>query len=225
MSTDNQNDSDGRPARKVTDEEGTVDQKVKNRILKARERIDETEQELYIGAAIDGSVNLTPEKQQAGYAMMVRQYIRNLKPLLTSDDVEDSEYYWANVPIFEETFHPPDKDGYNWSLFAAEELDNAALKREMGLDPGFEPPEPKTFEIRGLRDVLDTRTIELTWRFDKYAGRGVAEADIEELHINHPLPKSVYERAVERADEFLQTAGVGLEIGHRQTDEPDDDPF
>lgn len=197
----------------VLDEEGEVDTKVKNRIIKARERVDETEQQLYVGSLVKESVSIPDANRLQGYGLMVRQYIRTVKPLLASAGIEKSEYYWKHATIFSQEVQPP-AGKYNWPLFCDPEIDNTKLKREFGLPSGFEPPEAKVFEISGLRDVLDKHQMSLSWRFDLAAGTGDTRTDIEELQVGpRPLPKSVYEQAVELTDEFLQLAGVGLEIG------------
>jgi hypothetical protein len=49
--------------------------------------------------------------------------------------------------------------------------------------------------------------------------------NVETLSKPVPVPKRVFDAAVEHADAFLQQAGVGLEIGHRETDDMDETPF
>jgi len=48
---------------------------------------------------------------------------------------------------------------------------------------------------------------------------------IAKPQINRPLEKSTLEQAVRHADDFLQQAGIGLEIGHQSKDDKDEDPF
>lgn len=216
------NGNENESSQKVTDEEGTVDQKVKARILKARERVDDAEAVLYVDAPTS-DVQVTRKQMHLGYVTMVRQFIRAIKPLLTSPKIPQADYYYSEVPLFETEVPPPDKR-YEWSKFALPDVDETKLKMEMGLR-GVEPPRPKTVSVRGLNEVMTREEVNLQWSIDLNGGQKVAQSNMETLTRTFPLPKRVYDSAVEHADAFLQQAGVGLEIGHRQEDDPDDDPF
>jgi len=215
-------DDENDPSKRVVDEEGTVDQKVKERVLRARERVDDAEARLYVDAPTSDR-GVSQQEQYIGYTTMVKQFIRAIKPLLTSDKIERSDYYFHEVSLLDKEVPPPD-GRYPWSRFYFEDTDPSIVKRDMGLRH-VEPPEPKTVEIRGLKEVLrEEQQITLRWSFDLQANSGNATTDIERLQREIAIPKSVFDLAVEEADAFLQQAGIGLEIGHRQTDEYEEEP-
>jgi hypothetical protein len=211
------------PSQKVTDDEGTVDDRVKNRILKARERIDTAEAALYVDAPTSDT-GITEKQQYLGYQAMVRQYIRAIKPLLTSEKIPQAEHYHSEVLLYEDMVAPPDSRRFKWSRFANDEIDDTKIKMEMGLRY-VDPPKPKRVSVEGLNEILTKDEISAHWSFDLLDSQGVAKTDVEHLDYRVPVPKRVYDSAVEQADAFLQQAGIGLEIGHREEDDPDTDPF
>jgi len=220
MSIENGDTADG--SIEVIDDEGSVDQKIKNRISKARNRVDEVEQEIFIGVATDPEVNLGFGEKVQAWGMIVRQFVRTIRPLLTDEEIPGSQYYWTAVPLLEDTIAPPDGE-YPWSRFDDEEADNRAIAQSMGLPAEFatdgNPPEPKEVDLRGLRSVLERERISLSWSFEKRPQSIPPEAGPVHLSQDYPLPKSVYEAAVEHADAFLQEAGIGLELGKDGLDE------
>lgn len=218
MSINNRDESDDpQGGKQVLDEEGTVDEKVKNRILKARERVDDAEAALFVDAPASDTP-ITPAQQHVGYRTIVRQYIRAIKPLLTSSEIPASDYYFAEVLLFKQEVPPPDGQ-YNWSRYYHESVDEQKITRDMGLSPGFEPPEPKEVKIQGLQEILERDEVTLRWSFDLNGSKGVAQTDVQNLSQSISLPKRVYDSAVEHADAFLQQAGIGLEIGSGDLDE------
>lgn len=202
-------DNPDRSQSEVQDEEGTVDRKIKNRILDARARVDEREDILFTQPIVDPELNLNRVDATRAWGNTVRQFIRSIEPLLRSDDIKNSEYYYAEVILGRETLVPPDSDKYQFSKFANEEISDKHLKRDMGLPPSFEPPEPVTVEFTGLGDILRQEMLHHKWTVD-VADKG--RPAIKELSVETPVPKFVYENAVRAADQFLQQAGVGMDI-------------
>jgi hypothetical protein len=214
MSIENGDTTDG--SIEVVDDEGSVDQKIKNRIIKARNRVDEVEQEIFIGVATDPEVTLRFGEKVQAWGMIVRQFIRTIRPLLTDDGIPGAHHYWTQVPLLDDTIAPPDGE-YPWSRFGDEETDDMLIAQSIGLPPEFatddNPPEPKEIDIRGLRSVLERERVSLSWSFKKKPQAIPPESGPVHLSEDYPLPKSVYEAAVEHADAFLQEAGIGLELG------------
>lgn len=207
------NPDDNEKGEQVQDD-GSVDQKIKNRIISARNRVDEDEQYLYVHVPADRRAHLNGIDRHNAWATSVRQYIRAIRPLLTSDRIERSTFYYHEVPLGVVEVVPPDKGGIEWSKFAQDDADEFKLKRSMGLPPNFDPPEAKEAKFTGLKDVLDRRGIHLTWSIDKKPGYASFQDKSQvRLEVSRPIPKWVLEESVSRADEFLQQAGVGLEIG------------
>jgi hypothetical protein len=217
MSVDYPRDDDGN--KRVTDSEGTVDKKVKNRILKARERVDTREDLLFVQIAADRRSRLSHAEAVAAWGTTIRQYIRAIEPLLKSGEIEQSEYYYREKKLGEKEIPPPDGEK-EWSRFAGPG-DTTQTKREMNLHPSFDPPEAKKINFHGLKDILEKRQITLSWAFSPDPTKWGPEREIERLSVTVPVPKHVLEAAVSAADEFLQNAGIGLEIGREEGEETD----
>lgn len=206
--------------KRVKDEEGTVDDRVKQRILNTRTNVDDTELLLFVQAPVEYG-GITREKQLEGFGTVVRQYIRAVRPLLTSDEVVESDAYWQEKPICSFEVPPPDGE-FPWSELYR--LDKTRVNRQYGFPPSFTPPKSKRFELHGLRDLLNHERIEFDWRFRIYQHRQ-KHGSPRHLQVNDPLPKHVYDRGIELADEFLQTVGIGVDVGFKEVDDQDVNPF
>jgi len=224
MSFDNNDDNDdNNGSRRVTDEEGTVDEKVKQRILNARERIDDREDQLFVQAQADPHVKLSYQEATQAWATTVRQYIRAVKPLLTSEKVPEADFYYRGAPLGSIEVPPPDSEK-EWSQFARTD-DPYKLIKNMGLPPAFDPPEAKEASFTGLKDILERQSVTKRWQIDMEPNSMRPDNGIDTPTAQFPVPKDILERAVETTDAFLQEAGVGLEIGAKQKDEREDNPF
>jgi hypothetical protein len=216
--------------RKIADPDDRVDKKIKDRIVKARNRIDEAEEEFFVnqlGQTNPQTLNSVQEKKDYEIAkqhytdrwgVLIRQYIRSVIPLLTSDEIPRSEQYWANEPVYSVEVPPPDESDYSWSRFILDDNQTKTARR-MGLPPSFEPPEPKLVEIVGLQEVMNTQRISLTWHIDPTPDKLPPEKDDRYVELDRPLPKEAYENAVQLTDDFLDQAGIGLGVKEA---EPDD---
>ena len=223
-SENNQNDT-----AQVLDEENRIDKRLKDRILDARERVAEREDEIFVGAPLDGEVDLAHDQLVSLWSTTVRQFLRTIEPLLRSDEIDISHHYYRELPILKDTLHPPDgptelvTDGepqddpafIQWSLFYSDDIS----KREIieSSDPfsrEFEPPEPKTVELQGLKSVIEQEKISVSWEVPLNPGLTPANrTHVAYPRYNDPLSKPTLEYAVRKADEFLHNAGIGLEIG------------
>jgi len=199
----------------LQDDEGIVDRKTKEHILNLRVMVDDDERELFVHKATDPEVGLSRERAIQHWSISVKQYLRGIKRLWHTDgksDVKNVEFYWQEKEISSFTLVPPDKNGYQFSLSAREEIDDEQLRMMLDLPRGVEPPRPHTVTFEGLNDVLKTDTIEHTWFV--YTEKSGAKPNWEQLTLQHrsPLPKELLEEAVEVADDFLQQAGLGFDI-------------
>lgn len=207
----------------VLDDDGDVDRKVKDRILKSREYVDSAEAALFVDKYDDlldrAGRRMSPEQVKhilaERWSVVVRQYIRTVRPLLTSDEIEQAQYYWEELPVYSDTIEPPAQNGIDWPRFyRSDESDYAIAKSmEMNVDMSFEAPEPKPVELNGLRDVLQFQEQPLYWTVVYNPDSLPIQQESETLEAQLSLPKGVYEAAVEYTDEFLQEIGIGLEIG------------
>jgi hypothetical protein len=202
--------------KEIEDDEGRIARKVKDRILEARQRIDDAEKELFVNGLGGYPAGSTKHRQMKEHfsdrwGVLVRQYIRAVKPLLASDEIENAEFYRQQVPIYRTKIVPPDgkKD---WSRFVTEDIDEIRLMRKMGLKPGVDIPEPRTFKLIGLQDVLDKQQIGEEWHIDLTPNKFGEAAESDHLTINRGIPKEAYEKAVEATDEFLNQSGLGLSL-------------
>jgi hypothetical protein len=240
MSIDSFDDNDdNEPSKRVTDEEGTVDQKLKSRIIQARKRVDEREDDVFVGEPLMPDVALTDGEKLEMWGTSVRQYLKSVEPLLQSSEVEQSRYYYHEVEIVDEPVYPPDgrtKVWGNepeaeiwkipWSLFYEDDFTvHKYADGDLPIDRGFEPPEPKRAQLYGLKDVIETDRFEFHWSVVLNPQDIPPQQNTAKPSVTLPLRKQWLESAVRKADSFLQEAGVGLEIGHQQTDDKDDDPF
>jgi len=205
------NDRDNEERKETVQDDGSVDQRVKDRILSARESVDETETHLFVSAAAAPEVRLSQAQLATAWGTVVRQYIRSIEPLLRSDNVEAAARYYHEIPIHEQIIPPPDTEDNDWSRFAAAE-NPAALAREMGLPQSFKPPKPKRVTVRGLKDVLDKKEERLVWSFAKNPDAIPPQRERVRLEETWFPQKETLDHAVRKADEFLQQAGIGLEI-------------
>lgn len=204
----------GQRPEKVEDEEGTVARKLKDGIIEVRERVDEREDQLFVGPMVDEQLNRQISYGQAlnAWGNTVRQYIRKIRPLLINDEVEDAKKYRENVELGTYVMPPPDHGGYRFSLFANPNVDATQLKQKMGLPRQTEPPEPREFTFNGLLSLLEQQRIEAQWAVKVSADGPEPEHETVYPSKTEPIPKFILESAVMHADEFLQSAGIGLNL-------------
>lgn len=215
--------------RQVADPDDRIDRKIKDRIVESRNSIDKAEKEFFVDQlGQTDPQNLSPTDKQRyeqtkrhfadRWGVLVRQYIRTVKPLLTSDQIPRSEEYWTKLPVYKAKIAPPDEKDYRWSRFASTD-NNMETARRMGLPPSFDPPEAKPVKIIGLKDLMNTDRLSLSWHIDPTPDKLPPAKDDRYIDIDRPLPKEAYENAVELTDDFLDQAGIGLGI---EESEPDD---
>jgi hypothetical protein len=237
MSRDpNDPDDDGK---RVRDEEGSVDEKLKDRIIAARQRVDEREDSVFVEAPLEGAPLNQAQLVQI-WSTTVKQYLRSIEPLLRSDDVSSSTYYYHEIPIVDETVHP--KDGeysgtaadedesheYRWSLFrrdgvsprqAIEAHDHNMITR------AFDPPKPKKIEIHGLLDVLEKEGVKKEWNIVTNPDAIPPRQNMVSPVVGGPLERPWLSKAVRTADAFLQQAGISIDVGFQSADDPEENSF
>lgn len=211
MSTIGQNDVT------IEDEEGVVDRKTKEHILGLRVQVDEDERSLYVEKASDPNYDLSVHEANQYWGISVRQYLRGIKRLWSSGDevdgVRNVKRFWEEMKIGEEKVVPPDKAGYRFSLVDSGQWDEIVLKQKLGLPKRCELPKPVTKEFHGLNSILSQNRIEEMWVVKTKMDGAPPEHESVALRQMYPLPKHILENAVEVADNFLQQAGLGFEIG------------
>jgi len=197
----------------VKDEEKYTDRKVKQRILNTRQMLNEAKFELFAGRLTEPDVEISDQQALFAWSDLVRSYIRDLGVLLNHDDIGASQRYRENVKIGEVTVIPPDKDGYQFSLVAYDEYTDKQLRRKLGLGRGAEIPHPKTKSFEGLMSVIQTPpVIEKHWLVTTNPQQAGPNQNDMPLTARKPVPRHIYEQALVEADQFLQGAGIGLDI-------------
>jgi hypothetical protein len=202
--------------KKVLDEEATVDQKVKDRIITSRKRVDRAEEGIFIEAPTDPHVDMPWERQVVMWGVVVKQFLRNIEPLLRSDKITESRRYYKQIQVTDKpvTVYPPQTEEYDFSIISSMEEDEATIKRELELPPDAELPRPKRVQLKGLEDVIEHEpTITASWSVK------VTEKETIPLHNETIIPREVYVNAVRYADRFLQQAGIGVKTGMPETDD------
>lgn len=199
----------------VVDESGTVNQKHKEQILQARNRIDEREDAMFTGPLIDPAIGegITHYERVKAMGRTVRMLIRRLRPLLVRDTVEGAEEYAETVELGVMTLYPPDSDGIPFSALVHDDINKKAFRRRYDLPKGVDLPQPVTREFNGLLSLLAVPDeIAYTWRVKTKTGKRVGPDDIIELQEAQPIPMHILERAVMASDDFMQEAGIGLTL-------------
>jgi len=243
MSTDDNNWNGEEPekaSKRVVDEEKTVDQKIKSRIIDTRKRVAKREDDIFVGASLDDEITLSRPEQVNIWATSVRQFLRAIEPLLKSPEVEESHYFYEEIPIYEDMLYPRDGEtllyvnggadtttqDIMWSLLKSDQITNRELEQRTHFSKSFEPPEPEPVKLHGLKSIIETEMISAGWTVPLNPGvLPGQDSYVAKPQIKQPLPKEALEKAVRIGDEFLQNAGIGLEIGHQQTDDKDKEPF
>jgi len=197
----------------VQDEEDYTDKKVKQRILNTRQMLNEAKFELFAGRLTEPEVEINDQQALFAWSDLVRSYIRDLGILLYHDDIAESQRYREQVEIGDLVVVPPDQDGYQFSLVAYSEFTDEQLRRKLGLGRRAEIPKPKERTFEGLMSVVETPpVVEEYWTVTVNPHAAPPNQDTLTLKGAKPVPRRIYERALVEADQFLQSAGIGLDI-------------
>jgi len=205
-------------------DDGTVDTKFKNRIVNARKRVDDREDDIFVRAPLSGTVGGRQELVQL-WGTTVRQYLKTIEPILRSGEIARSDYYYNNIEIANEVVYPPDGEtpvstrngsetwDIEWSKYYRDDFDPfRAMGGNLKAGPGFEPPEPRKITLHGLKDVIETEQIHVEWSVPLNSGEPFG--DVAKPSVTYPVKKQWLEVAIRAADQFLQEeANIGLEIG------------
>jgi len=198
----------------IIDSEGEVDQKVKNRILKSRDRVDEAEREIFVKAATNPQVRLSDAESTATWGVVVKQYLRNVEPILRADEIEDSDYFYKQIDLGHVRLVPGETNGRDFSVVDHDELSDKEIREILRLPFDATIPKPETKPINGLKTVIEMPPV-VTEEWQVKVSSGI-KADYETVTAAQAVPKQVYTDAVRRTDEFLQGAGVGIDISPEQ---------
>lgn len=204
---------------KVVDEEGDVDTKIKTRILKNRKRIDDAEEALFVEAVTDPNIRLSPEDRILTWGTVVKQFLRTIEPLLRDESVKNAKRFYKQKEIGKEVLVPPDTEGYEFSRIAYTDQSDRELRQMLGLPRNAEVPKPEIINFVGLEAIIEAPDI-LQYQWDvtvENSGPPTKHKNVYP-HAKTVISKEIFVDAVRYADQFLQNAGIGLEIGGNKTD-------
>lgn len=185
------------PRQRVEDEENFAVRQRLKAIVEARDAVDVRQDDVEQGLS-QGQISREESLELLFFA--VRRYLARIEPLLTNEDLPQATHVYEEAPVGTLRVDPPevDVDREKWRVV-----------RE---------PEPIGREFSGLREVLEFEPFEHQWQVpimkiqDGYVTtRG--KRDTKELSRRVLLTRPMLLRAVRLADEFLEGAGVGLELG------------
>jgi len=169
----------------------------------------------------DPQTNITTSQANYYWGVSVRQYLRSVKRLWNDSALESGghaavdnvRHYWEQVPLGQTVLVPPDSDQYEFSLVEySDEYDSQQLKRQIGLPAKADLPEPYKKTFRGLSSILDTNRVSHVWLVKTSTRGPPPEHETVRVEAVEPVPKHILENAVEATDNFLQSAGIGLDI-------------
>lgn len=197
----------------VSDNEDYTDKKVKQRILNAREQLNEVQNELYSARLVEPDVDYSELDALMAWGNLVRSFIRDLSVLLNHDEVENADYYRDKVELGEVVLVPQDTQEVPFTKLQFDQYDGDYFRRKYGFSKGAELPEPERVKFTGLMDLVGRDNfVEKRWVVVKNPNLPKPEQDIVETGDRQPIPKGVYERALMACDQFLQGVGVGLDL-------------
>lgn len=207
----------------VIDEEGGVDKKIKNRILNSRKRVDDAERAIFVDAATDPNVRMNRPEQIAIWGIIVKQYVRNVEPILKADEIAGAERYYRDVDLGDKVLIPPKTDGRDFSIVRHGDLSDSEIKDVLNLPLAADVPKPKRIGFTGLKDIIELpEAISEQWRV---LVRDGVDPEYVTIEATGSVPKETYNKAVRETDAFLQQAGIGIETGHEEKDDPQSNPI
>lgn len=201
----------------IDDEDGVVDKKTKEQILTLRKQVDDDERMLYVERMSDPQNSLSVAEANEYWGISVRQYLRGIKRLWNDKGdihIKNVDHYWKQVELGTEKLVPPDKAGYPFSVVdKADDYSPAELKQYLGLPRRATLPEPQIARFLGLSSVLNESRLTHQWVVKTSMEGPPPMHETVTLSVEMPVPKHILENAVEAADNFLQQAGVGFDVG------------
>jgi len=218
--------------KRVLDDEGTVDKKLKSEIIRARRRVSDREDDIFTHARLEG-VDYSYKELTEIWKTPVRQYLRRIEPLLTDDAIDEAERFYTDIEIAAEQVTPPSgptrvivdnasmytsvKDGVAalpWGELYSEHLrsDDYGALHELFSD-GMRAPKPKSYKLVGLRDVIEDYAPNYEWGVQLNDRMNPANQAVAYPRVTRSMTKQDLEQALRMADQFLQHhAGIGMDI-------------
>lgn len=192
-------------ALRVEDEENFVATERKKQILGARENVRDWREELFT-AARTGEID--EESAVTLFGDPVREYLMTIEPLLQLD-LSNAQEVYEKKELGTIELRPPEE-----YLEAAGGRQSPGRRSEKTVSGDL---DVKTYTIEGLKEVIEresvsaTWTIHIKWARPQFAPRGGPRQTVQPT-VEKPLTREVLRNAVRTADQWLQEAGVGLDL-------------
>jgi len=191
-------------------DDGDVSSRLKRRIIDARQRVDDTEHYLYVEAPVEENKHVNNVQQDIYWGMIVKQFLRTIGPILRTDDLNetaDSTEYYEDVELGTLTLVPQDTEAVPFREYIQSGMTATQFRLRYGINDTADLPEPKGVEFTGLKEIMQSDgTVRESWSVV------MEDGSLVQTQAEQAIPKQVYERAITEADDFLQQAGIGIEI-------------
>jgi len=197
----------------IGDEDKFSDRKIKQRILNARDRVGAAHDELYSQRLVNPDVNYSEQEVLFAWGNMIRAYIRDLGVFLNNDDLPAARKYREDVEIGQVRMIPQPTDGIDFTKVMHEGYTDEDLRRLWDFGRNAELPEPQTITFNGLMSLVE-RDNYLMERWLVVPNPRAAPPNQKRIEIvdKKPIPKHIYEKALQVSDSFLQNIGIGADI-------------
>jgi len=198
----------------VSDEENYTDKKVKKRLLDSRDLLKQSENELETARLIEPEVEYTDYEATAAWAKLVQSFIRDLNILLENDDVPKAEHYREEVDLGSVELVPQDVEGIPFSKIVYDDIsEDDIIMQSRQLDRGANLPRPHKVEFNGLIELAKADVVlERQWSVITNPRAARPNQNIVTTGDRKPIPKRIFQQALMEADQFLQGAGIGLDL-------------
>lgn len=198
----------------VADDEDYCDKKIKKRILNTREMLIQSKNELETERLIKADVEYNDFEAFAAWANLIQSYIYELGILLKHPDVPKADYYREEIPLGRVEIVPQDRYGIPFSNIAYDDITKEDIVfQSPKLKRGAKIPEPVSVELRGLMDVAQTDIVlEKHWVVTTNPMQAPPNQNRIEVVGKQAVPRNVFQQALAESDQFLQNAGIGLDI-------------
>jgi hypothetical protein len=148
------------------------------------------------GQQIAGEISKTESLQY--YRGALESYILQIIPVLRRDDIDVEDDYLEATELGEVTFTPPSE----LVQFAEENIER--------LVPGSKIPRSETYPVKGLVSIVEMPS-PLSHEFSVSIRDG-GDIRTESVVVEHELPQSVLDKAMEVADQALDEVNIGIEV-------------
>jgi hypothetical protein len=215
-------DSEEEAIFQVEDQDNLVAREKKKMIIESRKQVNRVESEMIL----KGAGEEIKTDSLSTYLHIVRQFLRNIEVLLANSEIKGAESAYEKShlgsirlipPVEPATEKAPDHletDRPSW----ANQVNSGVVLHRFS-----DPVEPVTFEITGLKQIIESDGRTASWDvvIDKTKSRGHTSGEIESTTVtaSKKWDFRILNNAIRVADQFLDNANAGFSLTE---DEPTD---